>query len=113
MAGVVAMVTWTDVGTDAVVVVFIVAAAFKVGGVVDGGGDVVFLGRNIVFVVVLAVVGGCGVFLNVFLVGNGGFMIIIGNFLLAGAFVVVVVLAVVVGTAVVVGFLLITNSSLG
>lgn len=97
VAGVVAMAIWTVVGK----VVFIVVAA-----VVVVGGDVVFL---VVFLV--AAVGGCsGVFLIDFLVGIGGFIIIIG--FLCGFFVVVVVVfLVVVGTGVVVGFLLITNST--
>lgn len=93
VAGVVAMVIWTVVGK----VVFTVVAA------VVGGGAVVFL------VFLVATVGACsGVFLTDFLVGIGGFIIIIG--FLCGFFVVVVFL-VVVGIGVVVGFLLITNSA--
>lgn len=94
VAGVVAVVIWTVAGcVDVAEVVFLIVVFLVVG--------------NVVFLAVVAAVGGCGFCLVVFLVGIGGFIIIMGDFLLG----VVGFLVVVVGTGVVVGFLLITNSA--
>ena len=97
-----AMPIWTVVGFTVVAeVVFIVAL---MAGLVAG--SVVF---PVAFLVVVVVAGVCGgIFRAVFLVGIGGFIIIIG-LLIDGLLGVVAV--VVVGTGVVVGFLLITNSA--